>query len=440
MLLHANMNRHGSDIFCHSACSIDRPADAWYCATNMIIIADILLPGVDREPIQNGAVVVGNGKIQAVGPLQAIRKTYARHHMVDCGRSALMPGLVNVHSHLELPELADEVRALEYVQWVLNLLQAKSHLSSADYCKAADRNIRNLIETGTTTVGEICTHQASPPAIRKHRIRAVIFHELIAMSQRSEVAMPRHLLRSRLVAHGLSPHSPHTVSPAVLAAVRDHARKGSMPLCMHVAESIEEQRLLRKEQSSIDRLYAAAGWDRSSAPEGKTSIEYLARMQVLSRRFLAVHAVQVSTSDIALLKKHQVAVAHCPRSNHAMAVGTMPLRSMLDAGICVGIGTDSLASVPTLSMWDEMRFAMKVHRASGVSARDIVHLATLGGARALGKEDSIGSIEVGKRADLIAAPLPACQTGDLYSDLLRETKSCTMTMVNGKILYDAVRR
>jgi 5-methylthioadenosine/S-adenosylhomocysteine deaminase len=113
----------------------------------------------------------------------------------------------------------------------------------------------------------------------------------------------------------------------------------------------------------------------------------------------------------------------------------MPLRKVLSAGIRVGIGTDSLASVPSLSLWDEMRCAFRLHRNRGITARDVLQLATLGGAKAMGMEAVIGSLAPGKKADIIVLPLPQRDTGDLYSDLLRETKSSIMTMVNGRILH-----
>ena len=113
----------------------------------------------------------------------------------------------------------------------------------------------------------------------------------------------------------------------------------------------------------------------------------------------------------------------------------MPLKKFLDAGVIVGLGTDSLASSPSLNMWDEMRYAYRIHRRDGVSAEDIFRLATINGAKALGLDKEIGTLEPGKKADIIAVPLPEKNTGDLYSDLLRETKSCIMTMVNGKILH-----
>ena len=113
----------------------------------------------------------------------------------------------------------------------------------------------------------------------------------------------------------------------------------------------------------------------------------------------------------------------------------MQLKNFLDAGITVGLGTDSLASSPTLNMWDEMRYAYKIHKKDGITAKDIFHLATIGGAKALGMYKEVGTLEPGKKADLIVVPIPKKDTEDIYSDLLRETKSCMISVVNGKIIY-----
>jgi 5-methylthioadenosine/S-adenosylhomocysteine deaminase len=138
---------------------------------------------------------------------------------------------------------------------------------------------------------------------------------------------------------------------------------------------------------------------------------------------------------MSIVKRSGVTIAHCPRSNSALKVGTMPLAKFLRAGIPVGLGTDSLASVTSLNLWDEMRYASRIHKASGVTPVDIIRMATLGGAQALGMDHEIGSLEPGKRADCIAVPMPGKDTGALSSDLLRETKSCIMNMVNGNIIY-----
>jgi cytosine/adenosine deaminase-related metal-dependent hydrolase len=204
---------------------------------------------------------------------------------------------------------------------------------------------------------------------------------------------------------------------------------------MHVAESKDEIRLLQGKKSGFDRLYQAALWDKSWAPSADSPFEYLHSIGLLNPNLLAVHAVQATDKDIGLIHRFRAPIAHCPRSNKELGVGRMPLMKLLDAGITVGLGTDSLASSPSLSMWDEMRYAFQIHLRDGITPKDIFRLATLGGAKALGLNKDIGTLEPGKRADIIAVPLPKKNTGDPYSDLLRETKSCIMTMVNGKMLY-----
>jgi cytosine/adenosine deaminase-related metal-dependent hydrolase len=204
---------------------------------------------------------------------------------------------------------------------------------------------------------------------------------------------------------------------------------------MHVAETQDEVRLFQRKKSGLERLYAAAGWDVAMVPKARSSFELLRRVGILSPAFLAVHAVHVDDQDIAIIKRVGAGIAHCPRSNHEIGVGTMRLKKFLEARIPVGLGTDSLASSPSLNLWDEMRYAYQVHRRSGVTPGDIFHMATMGGARALGMDKEIGSLEPGKKADIIAVPLPQKNTGDLYSDLLRETNTCIMSMVNGHVIY-----
>jgi len=331
----------------------------------------------------------------------------------------------------------DRIRAINYTQWVLNLLKAKKVLTLDDYAWAAKANVNAIIATGTTMVADICTHNTGPAVLARSGLRALIYHELISMDRESRVPIIPQARRpaSPLIRYGISPHSPHTVSETALKAAQRKALKTGMSICMHVAETKDELNLLQGKASGLDNLYAAARWDTAWAPRARSSFEYLRRIGILGPWFLAVHAVHVDDADITIIKRSGAAIAHCPRSNRAIGVGKMRLAKFLEARIPVGIGTDSLASSPNLNLWDEMRYAYRIHRSSGISPADILHLATLGGARALGMDHEIGSIEPAKQADIIAVPLPKKDTGDIASDLLRETKSCIMTMVNGNIIY-----
>ena len=394
-----------------------------------------LLTGM--KPINNGAVVIDHGIIKAAGPERSIIKKYLRHRVHSFKNAVLMPGLVNAHTHLESPPLLEAIRAKTFSDWVLNLINTKRELGMRDYRAAVSHNIETLIRTGTTTVAEICSHGISRAILKQSGMRATLFQEVIAMNPATSCPRLSSLVShpSSLIRHGISPHAPHTVSEKVLGVINQFALCKNTPLCMHVAESREEVWLLNGKEKGFDKLYQAVGWDMNWAPLAESPFAYLADLGLLGPRFLAVHAVQATNEDIAIIKKTRTPIAHCPRSNKELGVGRMPLKKLLDAGITVGLGTDSLASSPSLSMWDEMRYALRIHRPDGITARDIFRLATIGGAKALGLDKETGSLAAGKRADIIAVPLPKKNTGDLYSDLLRETKSCIINMVDGKILF-----
>ena len=291
----------------------------------MIIIADKILARTDSEPLIRGAVVVQNGLIRAIGPVEHLLRRYQGHRTITCKKSVVLAGLVNVHTHLELPPLRARMRPMNYVDWVLNVIKSRSRWTKADHVRTAQMNIVSLLHTGTTTVGEICTYGCSPALIKRYGIRSVIFHEVVSMGPGSfKPASAAWKFRpTRLVQHGLSPHSAHTVSESALSALRDIARERSMPLCMHVAETQAEVDLLRRSASSLDRLYAAAGWDRAWAPRGRSPFAVLGRMGILNKRYLAVHAVHTDGRDRALIKDTHAAVAHCPRSNRALQVGIL---------------------------------------------------------------------------------------------------------------------
>ena len=402
----------------------------------MIIMADKIITVTNRAPVINGAIVIHSGLIREIGKADTIIRKYPGNRVVRMEHSLLMPGLVNAHVHLELPPLPDLIRTRGYADWVLTIIKTKKDFTQNTYTSAVKQNINAIIASGATTVAEICSHNASPAAISQSGLRAVIYQEIISMEQiPRKVILPRRRRSSPLIKFGLSPHSSHTVSEAVLNVVRSYAAEKRLGICMHVAETQDELHLFQQKKSGLERLYAAVGWDVTQTPKARSSFELLHRIGILSPDFLAVHAVHVDDRDLAIIRRSGAGIAHCPRSNHTIGVGTMRLNKFLAARIPVGLGTDSLASSPSLNLWDEMRYAYRVHRRSGVIPQDIFLMATLGGAKALGMDKDIGSLEPGKKADLIAVPFPQKDTGDLYSDLLRETNTCIMSMVNGHVIY-----
>jgi 5-methylthioadenosine/S-adenosylhomocysteine deaminase len=209
-----------------------------------------------------------------------------------------------------------------------------------------------------------------------------------------------------------------------------------LPSCIHAAESAEEVEFLATGRGAIaDLLYPAVGCRVPPARSpARSPIEYLDSLGALTWRPLLVHAVHVDAADIQRMLGRGACVAHCPRSNARLSDGTAPVAEFLARGIPVGLGTDSLASVPTLDLWDEMRAAAQ---AGGLTPSQILEMATLGGARALGLADQVGSLAVGKRADLIAVSARVVAASDPVGSLLSETRgeNVVLSLVDGQVRH-----
>jgi len=422
------------------------------CNGFMILIANKILTMVPSAlPVNDGAVVLNRGTIIDLGSSASMLQKYPGHRIQNLKNALVMPGLINVHTHLELPPLLDVIRSKNLPDWVMGLIREKRKFSDQDYQTASKHNIQDLVKCGTTCVAEICTHGISPQIVKSVGLRALIFHEVISMGpdtgsgkitvtsrllSRLRRILNLHRMDTELIKTGLSPHAPYTISETALTEIKRLAKDKNIRMCMHVAESLDEIRLLQGKKSGFDELYKAAGWELSWAPVSDSPFEYLGRLRLLGPNFLAVHAVLATDRDIKLIKKTGASIAHCPRSNAQTKVGRLQLKKLLDEGIAVGLGTDSLASSPNLNLWDEMRYALRIHKRDGICARDMMEIATRGGARCLGMDKVIGTLEPGKKADLIAVPLPGRCSPNPYYDLLRETKTCIMSVVNGKIVHD----
>jgi 5-methylthioadenosine/S-adenosylhomocysteine deaminase len=228
-----------------------------------------------------------------------------------------------------------------------------------------------------------------------------------------------------LITPAIAPHAPYTVSPEHLNEVRAFAEKHDVPIITHLAEAPTETRTIAERYNTRPALY-------------------LERIGFLSDRLLAAHVVHVNDQEIAILKQREVGIAHCPQSNMKLSSGAAPVPQMLEADLRVGLGTDGAASNHDLSLWEEMDTAAKLHKLvtmdpTVVTAAQALELATIGGARALHLEKEIGSLEAGKRADVIIVDLSAPHLTPMYnlaSHLVYATKASdvTDTMVNGRIL------
>jgi 5-methylthioadenosine/S-adenosylhomocysteine deaminase len=408
---------------------------------------------VAAPPIADGAVAIQAGEIVGVGTRAKIVAEYPTADRWDLGEAALLPGLVNCHTHLELPALSSPATDGTFVEWLVGVIEGRRQLSPEVQEACAEAGARAFLESGTTCMGEVSTSGRSLAPLLRAGIRGVVYREVLGLSPaeaaarrdaaRADMERMRRVARGSLLTIGLSPHSPYSLSEALIEGCDALVRTSGVPCCIHVAESREETDFLFTGGGAIPRLlYPAVGC--TAAPprrQARSPIEYLEVLGALRWRPLVIHAVHVDGTDCRRMADRGVSVAHCPRSNARLSGGVAPVPEFLRQGIAVGLGTDSLASVPTLDLWDEMRACLAAH-GGRVTSADVLAMATVGGARALGLADRVGSLEVGKRADLIAVSARSIAASDPVESLIAETGGGDVlaSLVEGEIRHRRLER
>ena len=365
----------------------------------------------------------------------------------------LLPGLVNAHTHLEYTALRGFLEDVPFFPWVRALLASKSALDGDDWLWSARLGALESVAAGTTTIGDNTDAGVTMGVAAETGLRAVIFQEVFGIDPRQPVAeiMADCRRRSRLTATGVRARSSRRLAPCPLyRPARTHGRaqcirrRGELPTSMHVAESPAESALTERGTGEFAEMFARRDipWDVPRA----SPTQYAAGLGALGPR-LAVHCVQQTPEDIALFAGTGAALAHCPKSNAKLGAGIAPLSRWLKTeGLRVALGTDSAVSNNTLDLWEEMRFALLLQRAARedvetVTAAQVLRLATLGGAEALGLAAHTGSLTPGKRADMIAVALDnphAVPATDPYAALVYAARAddVRFTFCDGVVLYD----
>jgi cytosine/adenosine deaminase-related metal-dependent hydrolase len=367
----------------------------------ILLGAGWVLP-VGEPPIREGRVAVEAGRVSWVGARGGPGLPEGRlHHL---GPGVLMPGLVNAHCHLELSHLRGRLpRDAGFVGWVEALVAARGTHAEAEIASASTAAIAELEACGTVAVADVSNSLQPVAGLRAGRLRALVLHELLGW----DPAAARRVLdeaRARVadldggrVTVRLAAHAPHSVSPELLALLAE----GGGPAAIHLAESPDEVAFLRHGDGAWGAFLERRGLGHVRFDPPRVSpVAYLEARGALHPRLIAAHCVQAGADDLGLLARRGVHVAVCPRSNAALGVGLPPLPAMLAAGVKVCAGTDSLASVETLNVLDDVA---ALHRAfPAVPAATLVAIATVNGARALGFDD-LGTIAPGMAAALAYA-------------------------------------
>ncbi|HEV2016913.1 MAG TPA: amidohydrolase family protein [Gemmatimonadaceae bacterium] len=408
---------------------------------------------ITQPPIENGTVVESDGVITYVGP----RSAAPPGDDYDLSEAILLPGLINTHTHLELTAMRGFLENCRFTEWIDKLRQSRNEVMSDEMLLDSARfGVMEGLVAGITTYADTCSSGVAMRAMNELGVRGIVYQEVFgpdpshadaAMRELEDRIEKLQLEQTDLVAVGVSPHAPYTVSDRLYRAVAEFANSRRLPLAMHIAESEAEYDIVANARGEF-----AERWERRGIAvmrRARSPVELLDRHGVLDRGPLLIHCVRVDDADIEIIARRRCAVAHCPASNAKFGHGIAPLLSLVSAGVRVGIGSDSVASNNRMDILDEARLAVLIHRAAtqlhdAFGAHQALELATIGGARALGVDSRVGSLEPGKDADLAAFRTDIARTtplGDPYSAAIFALpgRSAELVTVRGRVLVERGR-
>jgi len=355
-----------------------------------------------------------------------------------------MPGLVNAHCHLDYTDMAGQFQPPKvFSDWLKLITETKAGWTYSDYAASWLKGARMLVRTGTTSVADIeAVPELLPEVWGGTPLRVFSFLEMIAIQgHRQPHAIVQEAvgridaLKGFRGRAGLSPHAPYSTVPELFRLSAQTARRRNLRLTTHLAESALELEMFARGRGAMFDWLQRSGRDMSDCGLG-SPVEHLERFNGLSERLLAAHANYLGKQDVALLAKRKVHVVHCPRCHFYFHHDPFPLRRLVRAGVNVCLGTDSLASVygarrqsVELSLFEEMRTLAK--NEPSLSAKKIVRMATLNGARALGQGGQIGELSEVSFADLVALPF-AGKIADIYDGILHHQGDVAASMIDGR--------
>lgn len=416
-----------------------------FAKTNSLAQVDLIITGGtvvtmdnSRRVIENGSVAVKGGKIIAVGERAEITKKYRGTRTINANGKAVIPGLINTHTHIPMVLFRGIADDLDLNEWLTKyIFPAEAKNVTEEFVRVGTQlGLAEMIRGGTTTYCDMYYFEdAIADETAKAGVRGVLGETVIdfpvADNKTNAEAMAyveKYVKKWKghsLIVAAVAPHAPYTVSEEHLKAIKAFSDRTGAPMVTHISETQKEN-----EDSVRDK--------------GASPVEYLERIGFLGERLIAAHLVHVNEKEIAILKKHGVGGGHCPQSNMKLASGIAPVPQMLKADFAIGLGTDGAASNNDLNMWEEMDTAAKLHKVFSkdpktLTAEEAFEMATIRGARALHLEKEIGSIEIGKRADIVIVDLDDLNQVpryNIYSHLVYATKADDVhtVIIEGKVI------
>jgi 5-methylthioadenosine/S-adenosylhomocysteine deaminase len=421
------------------SCAPQPPADGTLIVANAIVIT----MDANRRILSPGSVAIEGGRIAAIDTPEVIAGRYPRARMLDAAGRVALPGLVNTHTHAPMVlyrGLADDLALMDWLQRYIFPAEAKT--VSPQFVRIGTRlALLEMIRSGTTIYADMYYFEEEiARATKEAGLRGVLGQTVIEFPAPDAKTPADALARAEafinayaadeLITPAVAPHSTYTLDRQTLLACRDLATKHAVPMLIHLAETDEERKVTNQRF-------------------GQRPVGVLDALGLWGPHIVAAHGVWVTPEEIGVLKQHGVGVSHNPESNMKLASGTAPVVDYLRTGVPLGLGTDGAASNNDLDMFEAMRQAAFLHKLAtrdptAVSAQTALEMATIGGTRVLGLADRLGSLEVGKRADLIIVRMDHVRQTPMYdpiSHLVYVTRGDDVetTIVNGRVLMEQGR-
>ncbi len=411
--------------------------------------ASYLLP-ITSKPLAHAALVVEDGKIIDIDTLDEIKHRYSNLDIEDCGQSVILPGLVNAHTHLDLLffQSAQTESKSSFFEELIASWEFRKNQTLNDRRQAIEEGIQQSVRSGTTTLGDVGQFFGMIAQSINASTRMVLFPEILtggdksiqeayegAFSQVDEIFSTSNKSK---VSAGIAPYASYTLSKHLLKILSQQAAALKIPVKIHAAETFSEMQFFYESLGEIaDKLFPQMGWgDTLPPPHRKTPIQYLQSIGFLDYDVALVGGNHLSEVDLEILAKTKTKLIHAPRYNAHLDLGHPPLKKLKELGINVALGTEALASKYSLSLWDEMRYIQDRYPENDkLSPKDLLEMATINGARALGMDQKIGSLEKGKYADFIVVHVPKdLAASDLAAWLITHVtpREITQVYVEGK--------
>lgn len=389
---------------------------------------------------ENQAIVIDQGIITEVGSVPDLVQKYPQAERKDFAGSILLPGLVNAHTQLESLSLEPTTprpnEAAPMSSWLLRSWEHRKHITPVDRRSHLKEGIQKLLECGTTSVGDVGNYVGVVGSLPKDSLRMVLYAELFTSAEPSvqtdyealmtivdEIAA----LDTPHLRPGIFPYSAYTVSSSLLKIFSQNTKQSKASLKIHAAESFAEMQFFFESTGEFaDVLFPKLGWDQLPPAHRKTPIQFLDSIGFLSSQPALVGCTQLADGDIQTIARRGAKVIFTPRHQAALQLGVPPLKKLRKAGIPVGLGTNG----GSVSLWDEMRFVLAREK----EAESLWQMATLEGAEVLGLANEIGSLETGKRADVIVVKFPKKAGSDPLTTLIQETneRQIEAVFIDGK--------